>query len=96
MLCLRMGMLYYSFSIHQWFFVPPTDPVTFVDYYKADYEPRPGSANPDEYKFYFVFLRENIFVANKNPDDVSTHWSPLLVIKWSYLSGASLIISVHL
>ena len=34
-----------------------TVPVTFVDYYRADYPVTP----PEHYKFYFVFLRENLF-----------------------------------
>ena len=72
-------MTFRTCSKCQCLLVPSTDPVTFVDYYKADYEPRAGSMNPDEYKFYFVFLQENILVQNNVPDvlipdDVSAYY----------------------
>ncbi len=44
-------------------------PVTFVDYYRADYLPPTvevlsvsgsgGTPRPEDYHFYFVFIREN-------------------------------------
>ena len=38
-----------------------TVPVTFVDYYRADYPVTPPATLPEHYQFYFVFLRENLF-----------------------------------
>ena len=38
-----------------------TVPVTFVDYFKADYPVTPPATLPEHYQFYFVFLRENLF-----------------------------------
>ena len=38
-----------------------TVPVTFVDYYKADYPVVSPATVPEDYQFYFVFLRENLF-----------------------------------
>ena len=37
-----------------------TVPVTFVDYYRADYPVTPPATLPEHYRFYFVFLRENL------------------------------------
>ncbi len=42
-------------------------PVTFVDYYRADY----ASTQPFDYQFYFVFLRENLFDVSGSSVDVS-------------------------
>jgi len=41
-----------------------TVPVTFVDYYKADYPVVSPATVPGDYQFYFVFLRENLFDGN--------------------------------
>jgi len=41
-----------------------TVPVTFVDYYKADYPVVSPATVPEDYQFYFVFLRENLFDDN--------------------------------
>jgi len=38
--------------------------VTFVDYYKADYPVVSPATVPEDYQFYFVFLRENLFDDN--------------------------------
>ena len=43
--------------------------MTFVDYYKADYDHMRSMAmvaqrQPEDFKFYFVFLRENLFDDN--------------------------------
>ncbi len=46
-------------------------PVTFVDYYRADYIPPTvealsvsgGTPRPEDYHFYFVFIRENTAAA---------------------------------
>ena len=38
-----------------------TVPVTFVDYYRADYPVTRPATLPEHYQFYFVFLRENLF-----------------------------------
>ncbi len=50
-----------------------TAPVTFVDYYRADYIPPTEAAlivskgggipRPEDYHFYFVFIRENTAAA---------------------------------
>jgi len=38
--------------------------VTFVDYYKTDYPVVFPATVPEDYQFYFVFLRENLFDGN--------------------------------
>ena len=38
--------------------------MTFVDYYKADYPVVSPATVPEDYQFYFVFLRENLFDAS--------------------------------
>ena len=38
--------------------------MTFVDYYKADYPVVSPAMVPEDYQFYFVFLRENLFDDN--------------------------------
>ena len=45
-----------------------TVPVTFVDYYRADYPVTPPATLPEHYQFYFVFLRENLFGSSQTVD----------------------------
>ena len=44
--------------------------MTFVDYYKADYPVVRPATVPEDYQFYFVFLRENLFDVNSESVDV--------------------------
>ncbi len=61
-------LLYYNILPPHLFIVVPAAPVTFVDFYRADY-----SANEDR-EFYFVFLRENKLISDSSntPFEVSS------------------------
>ena len=48
-------------------FLLHTVPVTFVDYFRADYPVTPPTI-PERYQFYFVFLRENLFDSSQAVD----------------------------
>ena len=51
-----------------------TVPVTFVDYYRADYPVTAPATLPEHYQFYFVFLRENLFGTSQTVDVRKEVW----------------------
>ena len=60
-----------SITVKELNMFPSSDPVTFVDYYRANYY---GNNIPSEnVEFYFVFLRENFMAADNrgSPIEVS-------------------------
>ena len=56
------------------FIVLHTVPVTFVDYYRANYPVTAPATLREHYQFYFVFLRENLFGTSQTVDVRKEVW----------------------
>ena len=59
-------------------------PVTFVDYYRADYRPVSPATLPEHYQFYFVFLRESLSNADVSTFDLYSNHHNMLGLPISF------------
>ena len=71
-----------------------TVPVTFVDYYRADYAAVLPATSASDYQFYYVFLRENLF-DDSSPLDVSLVHIGHLSATYSSLLAMVLLLPGH-